>query len=53
MAMIGFIYPSGNTATLNNLPIGLVNQDSGFQNVTLPSQTLITGLQQINNQTKY
>jgi len=51
MAMIGFIYPSGNTAALNNLPIGLVNQDSGFHNVTLPSQDLITGLQQMNNQT--
>jgi ABC-2 type transport system permease protein len=51
MAMIGFIYPSGNAASLNNLPIGLVNQDSGFNNVRLPSQALITGLQQINNQT--
>jgi ABC-2 type transport system permease protein len=51
MAMIGFIYPSGNVTTLNNLPIGLVNQDLGYNNVTLPSQAFITGLQQINNQT--
>jgi ABC-2 type transport system permease protein len=50
MAMIGFIYPSGN-ATISNLPVGLVNQDSGFNNITIPSQALITGLQQINTQT--
>ena len=50
MVMVGFIYPSGN-ATLSNMPVGLVNQDSGFNNITLPSQAFITGLQQINNQT--
>jgi len=50
MAMVGFIYPSGNT-TISNMPVGLVNQDSGFNNVTLPSQAFITGLQQINTQT--
>jgi ABC-2 type transport system permease protein len=50
MAMIGFIYPSGN-ATISNLPVGLVNQDSGFNNITIPSQAFITGLQQINTQT--
>jgi ABC-2 type transport system permease protein len=50
MAMIGFIYPSGNT-TISNMPVGLVNQDSGFNNVTIPSQAFITGLTQINTQT--
>ena len=50
MVMIGFIYPSGNT-TISNMPVGLVNQDSGFNNITLPSQAFITGLQQINTQT--
>jgi ABC-2 type transport system permease protein len=50
MGMVGFIYPSGNT-TISNMPVGLVNQDSGFNNVTLPSQAFITGLQQINAQT--
>jgi ABC-2 type transport system permease protein len=51
MAMVGFIYPSGNT-TISNMPVGLVNQDSGFNNITLPSQAFITGLQQINAQTR-
>jgi ABC-2 type transport system permease protein len=50
MAMVGFIYPSGN-ATISNMPVGLVNQDSGFNNITIPSQVFITGLQQINTQT--
>jgi ABC-2 type transport system permease protein len=50
MAMIGFIYPSSN-ATISNMPVGLVNQDSGFNNITIPSQAFITGLQQINTQT--
>src|SRR5271157_717634 len=54
MAMIGFIYPSGNY-TISNMPVGLVNQDSGFttsNNITIyVSQAFITGLQQINTQT--
>jgi len=51
MAMIGFIYPSGNTSTISNLPVGLANQDSGFNNITLPSQEFMTVFQQINTQT--
>jgi ABC-2 type transport system permease protein len=50
MVMVGFIYPS-NGNSLNNLPIALVNEDSGFNNSTLPSQTFIGGLQVFNNQT--
>ena len=50
MGMVGFIYPSGNT-TISNMPVGLVNQDSGFNNVTLPSQAFIAGIEQINAQT--
>jgi len=50
MVMVGFIYPSGNT-TISNMPVGLVNQDSGFNNIMLPSQALISGLYQINTQT--
>jgi ABC-2 type transport system permease protein len=50
MAMIGFIYPSGTT-TISNMSVGVVNQDSGFNNITLPSQAFLTGLQQINSQT--
>ena len=49
MVMVGFIYPSNGTVT--NLQVGLVNLDSGFNNSTLPSQTFITELQQINSQT--
>jgi len=50
MVMVGFIYPSGNV-TPNSMPFGLVNQDSGFNNSTIPSQTFITGFQMMNNQT--
>lgn len=49
MAMIGFIYPS-NGATVNDLPVALLNEDSGFDGSTLPSQVFIMGLQQINDQ---
>jgi ABC-2 type transport system permease protein len=50
MVMVGFIYPS-NGSTLNNLPIGLVNEDSSYNNSTIPSQTFIMGLQTLNTQT--
>jgi ABC-2 type transport system permease protein len=50
MVMVGFIYPS-NGSTLNNLPIGLVNEDSSYNNSTIPSQTFIMGLQTFNAQT--
>jgi ABC-2 type transport system permease protein len=49
MAMIGFIYPSNNT-TISNMPVGVVNEDSGFNNITL-SQNFTMALQQINTQT--
>jgi ABC-2 type transport system permease protein len=48
MVMVGFIYPSNGTIT--DLKIGLVNEDSGFNNV-FASQSFLAGLQQINNQT--
>ncbi len=50
MVMVGFIYPS-NGANISNLPIAVVNEDSGFNNSTLPSQTFLMSLQGINNQT--
>ena len=50
MVMVGFIYPS-NGSTLNNLPIGLVNEDGGYNNSTIPSQAFIMGLQAFNAQT--
>jgi ABC-2 type transport system permease protein len=49
MTMVGFIYPSNNS--LSNVPIALANQDLGFGNSTVASQTFITILQQINNST--
>ena len=49
MVMVGFIYPSNGTVT--NLQVGLVNEDSGFHNSTLPSQSFLMGLQTINSQT--
>ena len=48
MVMVGFIYPSNGT--VNNLQVGLVNEDSGFNNLNA-SQSFIMGLQAINNQT--
>ena len=39
MVMVGFIYPSNGGIT--NLPVAIVNEDSGFNNSTLPSQTFI------------
>jgi len=50
MVMIGFIYPS-NGNSVSNLPVALVNEDAGFGNSTIASQTFIIGLQQINSRT--
>jgi ABC-2 type transport system permease protein len=50
MSMVGFIYPSSGS-TVSNLPIALVNEDTGYRNSTIPSQTLVTLLQQINSKT--
>jgi ABC-2 type transport system permease protein len=49
MVMVGFIYPTNATAT--DLKVGVVNQDSGFNGMFLPSQGFLTGLNQINDQT--
>jgi ABC-2 type transport system permease protein len=50
MVMVGFIYPS-NGASVSNLPIAMVNEDAGFNNLKVPSQTFVTFLNTINNQT--
>jgi ABC-2 type transport system permease protein len=50
MVMVGFIYPS-NGSTVSNLPVALVNEDHGFNNSYVPSQTFVTMLQGINKQT--
>jgi ABC-2 type transport system permease protein len=50
MVMVGFIYPS-NGNSVSNLPVALVNEDAGYGNSTIASQTFIMGLQQINSQT--
>ncbi len=49
MVMVGFIYPSSGASI--NSPIAIVNEDVGFHNSTLPSQTFITIFQGLNNQT--
>ena len=49
MVMVGFIYPSNGT--VSNLQVGLVNNDSGFNNSTIPSQSFLLGLETINSQT--
>ena len=50
MVMVGFIYPS-NGNSVSNLPVALVNEDAGYGNSTIASQTFIMGFQQINSQT--
>ena len=50
MVMVGYIYPSNGTFA-TNLPVALVNEDTGFGNSTIASQTFIMGLEQINNRT--
>jgi len=50
MVMVGFIYPSSGNS-ISNLPVALVNEDAGYGNSTIASQTFIMGLQQINSQT--
>jgi ABC-2 type transport system permease protein len=49
MVMVGFIYPSNGT--ISDLQVGVVNQDSGFNGMYLPSQGFLTGLNSINSQT--
>jgi len=49
MAMVGFIYPS-NTS-ISKIPIALANEDAGYGNSTIGSQTFLTVLQGINSNT--
>ncbi len=48
MVMVGFIYPSNGTVT--DLKVGMVNQDEGFNGVSMSNQVFLPGLQAINNQ---
>jgi ABC-2 type transport system permease protein len=50
MVMVGFIYPS-NAGTPSNLPIAVVDEDAGYQNSTIASQTFLLGLQAVNSHT--
>ncbi len=50
MGMIGFIYPTSSGSGAN-LPVAVVNLDSGYNNSTIASQTFITVLEQINEHT--
>ena len=47
MTMVGFIYPS--ETSLNNVPIALVNEDTGVGNMSI-SQTFVTTLTAMNNE---
>jgi ABC-2 type transport system permease protein len=49
MGMVGFIFPSNNS--LNNVSVGLANQDAGFGGSTVGSQVFLTALNGINNKT--
>jgi ABC-2 type transport system permease protein len=50
MAMVGFIFPS--ESTVENTPIALANQDTGYNN-TLVSSIFIAQLNEINNKTGF
>jgi ABC-2 type transport system permease protein len=50
MVMVGFIYPTGG-ANLTNMPIAMVNEDSGFNGSMNASQAFFMALQGFNNQT--
>ena len=50
MGMVGFIFPSNNS--LDNVSVGLANQDAGFNGSTIGSQVFLTALSGVNNQTR-
>jgi ABC-2 type transport system permease protein len=50
MVMVGFIYPSGNSLP-TNLPVALVNEDTGYGNSIFFGQNFTMALQHINNMT--
>jgi ABC-2 type transport system permease protein len=50
MGMIGFIYPT-NGSSGANLPVAVVNMDTGYNSSTIASQTFVAVLQQINQKT--
>jgi ABC-2 type transport system permease protein len=50
MGMIGFIYPT-NGSSGADLPVAVVNMDTGYNSSTIASQTFVTVLQQINQKT--
>ncbi|MGA2199057.1 MAG: ABC transporter permease [Nitrososphaerales archaeon] len=50
LGMVGFIYPTSGSS-VNNVPVAIVNMDSGYNNSTLGSQTFISVLDQINSKT--
>ncbi|XHH07680.1 MAG: ABC transporter permease [Candidatus Bathyarchaeia archaeon] len=49
MIMVGFIYPTSGV-NISNMSIAMVNEDLGFNNSVIPSQTFMATLQGINNQ---
>ncbi len=48
MGMVGFIFPSNNS--LNNVKVGLSNQDQPFNGTTVGSQRFLLALDQLNAQ---
>jgi len=51
MVMVGYIYPSGNSSP-TNLPIALVNEDTGYGNSIFLGQNFTMAFQLINNMTE-
>jgi ABC-2 type transport system permease protein len=50
MGMVGFIYPTSGSSG-SELPVAVVNLDSGYHNSTIASQTFTSVLQQIDGKT--
>ncbi|MGD0496040.1 MAG: ABC transporter permease [Candidatus Bathyarchaeia archaeon] len=50
MVMVGFIYPSSNSSP-TNLPVALVNEDTGYGNSIFLGKNFTMALQQINSNT--
>ncbi|UCG68514.1 MAG: ABC transporter permease [Thermoplasmata archaeon] len=50
MVMVGFIFPSGDT--ISDVPVALVNQDEGSQNIFL-GDTFVAQLEALNEQTGF
>ncbi len=50
LALVGFIYPTSGSS-VSNVPVAVVDLDTGYHNSTIGSQTFVSVLDQINGKT--